>query len=516
MDPEKVNYHYCDDLTTTPLPPGTRVLVTGAGGYVARRLIPELVCRGYWVRCMFRSQRVPSHLTHPKIETVFADSLNKDELRAALRGIEVAYYLIHSMRLKTSHFLQMDNAAAKNFAELAKEAGVKKIIYLGGLGETRPDLSPHLRSRQEVGDILATAGVPVIRLRAAIIIGAGSASYELLKSMILHNRWIPFLPEFNSRCQPIAIRDVVKYLVGAMEVESLAGGVYPIGGKDVFTYKNLILHFAKILGKPVRLFTISWIPCPVGMCCKAYAHWLHFFISVPVNIISLLLAGLRNDVVCEDNAIRNYLPFEPLGFDEAVQRALDKENKFQVYSRWSDVPPEGMTDLMLLCEHESADFLVDEHAIEIPAPPDKIFQSICRIGGKNGWFKGTSLWRVRGFIDRLFGGIGIQRGRRDPHHLRIGDCVDFWRVEKLQPDKELLLRGELIAPGLAWLQFQLHPVSCRVTRLTIKAHFIPAPFWGYAYWFFLAKFHAYIFKSMQAHFYEEAVAADACEEPVLQ
>lgn len=506
MDPEKVNYHYCDDLATSPLPSGAKVLVTGANGYVARRLIPELVARGYFVRCMLRNKHASFLLDHPRIEVVYADGQNKKELLSALKDIEVAYYLIHSMRAKKSKFALMDKQAAQNFVEAAEECGVKKIIYLGGLGETTARLSPHLRSRMEVGATLSKSRVTVIRLRAAIIIGAGSASYELLKSLVLHNRWIPFLAEFNSLCQPIAIRNVIKYLVGVLELPNLEAGMYHIGGKNVFPYKDLILRFAKILNKKIRFFDVSWVPLPVTWSCRIYAYWLHFFISVPVNIISLLLDSLRTDVVCTNDDIIKVLPFDRLDFNESVERALLKEKKSQVFSHWSDVPPAEMKNLMPLCEYESSEFIVEEQSMEIPASSEKVFQSVIRIGGEHGWFHANALWRIRGFIDRLFGGVGLQRGRRDAAHLRVGDSLDFWRVEKLERNKELLLRAEMISPGLSWLQFELAPGSNHSTQLTIKAHFIPSPpFQGHVYWFFLSKVHDYIFRGMLNHFYREAV-----------
>ncbi len=252
-----VNYHYCDSLSTQPLPPGTRILVTGANGYVAHRLIPELVFRGYTVRCMFRNRSVLSILNHPRIEVVFADCLDSAELRPALKDVHTAYYLIHSMRDKPQEFIEKDQQAASNFVEAAEELGIKRIIYLGGLGEKSEGLSDHLKSRQEVGRILTNSSVTAIKLRAAVIVGTGSASYELMKSLVLNNRWIPFLREFNSKCQPIAIRDVIKYLVGVLETADLESRVYQIGGKDVMSYKDLILKFAGILNKRVRFFDVS-------------------------------------------------------------------------------------------------------------------------------------------------------------------------------------------------------------------------------------------------------------------
>ena len=504
MDPHQVNYNYCKDLATKPLSLNTRVLVTGANGYVAHRLIPELVDRGYYVRCMVQNKNIPFVLEHSRLELVYADSLNKDELESALQDIEVAYYLIHSMKAKKSKFAEMDKALAQNFIAVAEKCGVKKIIYLGGLGETDSRLSSHLKSRMEVGEILSNSSITVICLRAAIIIGTGSISYELLKSMVLHNRWIPFLKDFNNLCQSIDIRDVIKYLVGVIETPYIETRVYHIGGKDVLAYKDMILRMASILDKKIMLFEVYWLPLPVSVLCRIYAFWLHFFVSVPVNIISLLLDSLKCDVVCHENDIRKIIPFELLGFDSSVKFALEREKKSQVFSHWADVPPDKMKDLLPLCEYESSDFIVEEHSIEIPANAHQVFNLVTKIGGDQGWLQGNILWRVRGLIDRFFGGVGLQRGRRDPDQLRVGDSLDFWRVEKLEPDKELLLRAELISPGLSWLQFQLEPGSNQSTKLTLKAHFIPKPFWGKLYWSVLSKFHTYIFTGMLAHFQKNA------------
>ncbi len=505
MDPEKVNYHYCSDLPTTPLPPNTRILVTGANGYVARRLIPELVARGYFVRCMFRIKRCPPILDHPRMELVYADCLKKDELFPVMKDIDVAYYMIHSMREKRAQFAKRDQKAAKNFIEVAEACGIKKVIYLGGLGETNENLSMHLRSRMEVGEILSNGKIDVIQLRAAIIIGSGSASYELLKSLVTRQRFIPFLPEFNSRCQPIAIRDVIKYLVGVLESVDLPVGSYHIGGKEVFRYKDLIMRFAAMLQRKIWFFNVLWLPFSVDLLCRVYAFWLQFFSPVSVNITTLLLGSLRSDVVCKKEETLTVPKLDLLDFETAVKFALEKETHSKVFSRWSDVPPEGMCDLLPISEYESAEFYIDEHALNIPAAPDIIFHQITKIGGSRGWFHGNFLWSFRGFLDRMAGGVGLQRGRRDINDLRVGDTIDFFRVEKLVTDRELLLRAEMISPGLSWLQFQLDPLENGNTRLTLRAHFIPYPFWGDIYWFSLLKFHAFIFKGLLEYFSREAV-----------
>jgi uncharacterized protein YbjT (DUF2867 family) len=505
MDPEKVNYHYCDDLPTCPWPEGTRILVTGAAGYVARRLIPELVSRGYIVRCMYRNKSCPSFLTHPRVEHVYADCLNMEELLPALKDVDYAYYLIHSMRLKKEEFIVNDQKAAKNFRESAEQHGVKRIVYLGGLGEKNDRMSPHLRSRREVGDILSGGNVPVIRVRAAVIIGTGSASYELIKSLTLNNRFIPFIPEFNSVCQPVAIRDVIKYMVGVMETPGLGTCVFQIGGKDVLTYEEMILSFARIMNRRIRFIDVSWVPLPVDWMCRLYAYWLHCFISIPVNITALLLSSLKTNVVCADNKISTILPFEPLDFVTSVKWAQEKEKRSMVFSHWSDVPPENMSDLLPLCEFESSEFIIEEHEIDIPATPEHVFPVVCQIGGKHGWNHANMLWEIRGLVDRFLGGVGLQRGRRDPAHLRVGDSVDFWRVEKLESNRELLLRAEMITPGLSWLQFQLDPGEGGGTRLTVKAHFIPKPFLGNLYWAVLSNFHSYIFKGMLEFFRKKSL-----------
>jgi len=467
---------------------------------VAHRLIPELLFRGYTVRCMYRNTSSPPILSHPNIEVAYADCLNEEELQAAVKDVDYAYYLIHSMREKNDEFVEKDQKAARNFREAAERCGVKRIIYLGGLGEKKEQMSPHLRSRREVGFILTQGSVPVIRVRAAIIVGTGSASYELMKALIVNNRFIPFLPEFNSRCQPIAIRDVIKYLVGVMETPGLKTSIYQIGCKDILTYKEMLLKFSKIIHRNVRFIDVSWVPFPVQWMCRAYACWLHCFISIPINITSLLLNSLKTDVVCTDNAIASILPFEPLDFETSVKWAQEKEQKSMVFSHWSDVRPENMENLLPICEFESADFTIEEHDVLIPSPPENVFPQICRIGGEYGWNHANFLWEIRGWIDRLLGGVGLHRGRRDLSNLRVGDSVDFWRVEKLEPNQELLLRAEMITPGLSWLQFQLNPESENQTRLTLRAHFIPKPFWGNIYWVALSSFHSYIFKGMLEHF----------------
>ncbi len=298
---------------------------------------------------------------------------------------------------------------------------------------------------------------------------------------------------------------MIKYLVGAMETEGLQTGKYPIGGPDVMTYRELVSRFAKVFGKRVRFFNVSWVPLPVTFLCRVFAYWLHLFNPVPVNITYLLLESLKTDVVCPDNRVAGFIPIKPIGFETAVEWALEKEKNSRVFSHWSDVPPEAMTDLMPICEYESSQFVVEEHDREIPASPEEVFGLVCQIGGDHGWLHGNFLWEIRGWIDRILGGVGLHRGRRDQNDLRLGDSVDFWRVENLERPKELLLRAELITPGFSWLQFTLDPLEGGATRLTLRAHFIPYRIWGQLYWVTLARFHHYIFEGMLDYFHCQAV-----------
>jgi uncharacterized protein YbjT (DUF2867 family) len=466
-----------------------KILVTGATGYIGGRLVPELLARGYRVRVMVRAASEEFKDRWPGAEIVVADALNGDSLRTALQGIHAAYYLIHSLLLGHKEFESKETQAAENFRQAAEAEGVARIIYLGALGDVRASLSPHLRSRMQVAQELARGSVSTTVLRAAIIIGSGSASYEIIEHLV-KNLPAFFVPRWaQTRCQPIAVRDVIKYLVGVLETPETWGKSFDIGGQDVLTYKEMLAIFASLLGKR-RLF----VPCPL---CNIgfFAYFASLLTPVPAPIIRCLMEGITNTVVCQNDDITRVLGFRPLGYREALVRALSREEQDKVHTRWSDAyPPAHELAIKLQEIHEPVRYRSSYSLLTGKAAP-VLFRSICRIGGREGWFYSNWLWRLRGMIDRLLMGVGSARGRRSSSDLRVGDVIDFWRVENLKPDASLLLRAEMKLPGRAWLQFNIDPETGG-NRLAVNAYYQPAGVFGKPYWYVFLPFHFFIFQNL--------------------
>ena len=477
---------YCRDLPSTPNPSIGTVLVTGGTGYIGGRLIPELLARGYKVRVMVRG-RSPEHAERwPNAEVVVADASDITSLSAALNGVHTAYYLIHSLLLGPGEFEATDLANASHFRRAATQNGLSRIIYLGGLGDVRTYLSPHLRSRARVAEELASGAVPTTVLRAAVIIGSGSASYEIIQHLV---RRLPVLliPRWgHTKCQPISIRDVVKYLVGVLEKPETSGVSFDIGGRDVLTYEMMLQILADILGKK-RLF----ITLPVSGL-RFFAYLAGVFTPVPAPITRSLMEGLRNDVVCHDDRITSILPFEMLSYRDAIVRALSREDQDAVYTRWSDAYPPAHQLAMQLHELSTAPRFMAKSSLLTTKQDEALFRSVCRIGGKEGWFHGNWMWRLRGMLDRLLMGVGTARGRRSSSRLRVNDVIDFWRVEDLAPKRRLLLRAEMKLPGRAWLEFRIDPEGGK-NRLSVKAHYDTRTLVGKIYWYVFLPFHWYIF-----------------------
>lgn len=480
---------FCDDLPSKPSSGTGKILVAGASGYIGGRLVPELLARGYSVRVMVRASSPIYETTWPEAEVVVADALNVEQLHEALQGIDTAYYLIHSLQLGPTDFEAADMKAAANFGYAAGHCRLKRIIYLGGLGDIRLPLSSHLRNRMEVATELVMGGVPVTILRAAIIIGSGSASYEMIQHLV---RKLPVIivPRCTlNLCQPISIRDVVKYLVGVLEVDATAGKSFDIGSSDILSYKDMMASLAKIMKKKRLIIPVSfsWL--------SLYAYGVSLLTPVPNAITQSLIKGLKNEVICQTEAIRRYLPFEPLSYREAVLRALSREEQDKVYTRWSDAYPRDHDLALKLSEvkgeityRASDSLLTDKSAASL-------FSSVCRIGGREGWFHGTWMWRVRGMLDRIVMGVGISRGRKRQSHLEINDVLDFWRIEDILPDKRLLLRAEMKLPGRAWLEFKIGPEADRRT-LVVTAYFDTRSFLGKLYWYACMPFHHFIFRHL--------------------
>ncbi|MFH0788373.1 MAG: SDR family oxidoreductase [Pseudomonadota bacterium] len=480
---------YCSDLPTRPLSAPGKILVTGASGYIGGRLVPELLARGYQVRIMVRGAPQVYQKTWPETEVVVADAAKLKQLPPVLKDIDTAYYLIHSLRLGPHAFRKVDIKAAKAFRMAAEEAGVKRIVYLGGLGDIRNPLSLHLRSRIEIANELKKGRVPLTVLRAAIIIGSGSASYEIIQHLV-QRLPIIFLPHWmKNRCQPIAIRDVIKYLVGALEMPETTGKEFDIGGPDILTYEQMLKTLARILDKKVIFFSTSF------SYLRFYCYLVSLFTPVPHQITKCLMEGLKNEVVVHDDAIRRLIPFEPLSYQEAIDRALTWEKQDQVSTRWSDAYPSAHALAPNLSELKGKIAYQSRYSLLTFKNSASLFQSICRIGGKEGWFHNNWMWRLRGMVDRMLLGVGSSRGRKRYSQLNINDVIDFWRVEDLIPNKRLLLRAEMKLPGKAWLEFQIEEERGG-RRLSVIPYFDTQTLLGKMYWYIFLPFHHFIFKKL--------------------
>ena len=471
----------------------TKILITGASGYIGGRLVARLHEKGYSLHCLARRPEALQKYLPSSIEVVSGDMLKSESLAPAFVGIDIAYYLVHSMRQSEANFEDKDRQAAKNFADAAKKTGVKRIIYLGGLGQDDHELSPHLQSRHEVGDILRASGIPVTEFRAAIIVGSGSISFEMIRYLterlpiMICPKWV------KSRCQPIAIRDVLNYLIAAIEEPRSVGEILEIGGADILTYKEMMLGYAKVRGLKRALIEV-----PV-LTPRLSSYWVDFITPIPASISRPLILGLKNDVICQNFKAREIFPFKPLGYEEAVRLALAKIEGSQIETIWSGSQASaGSRSAELKTLETREGFIIETRQASIQAKPDTVFKIVSRLGGKQGWYYANSLWHLRGLIDRLFGGVGMRRGRRDPERLRVGDALDFWRVEAIEADKLMRLRAEMKVPGKAWLQFEIqsNEESPKSSILTQSAFFEPKGLSGLLYWYVLYPVHSLIFSGL--------------------
>lgn len=480
---------FCDDLPSAPLIDAGRILVSGASGYIGGRLVPELLHRGYRVRAMVRGDPSAYKNIWPEAEIVRSDALNKEEMRSALSGIDTAYYLIHSLHLGPREFKKADIKAAGNFREAAQEQKVKRIIYLGGLGDVRIRLSSHLRSRAEVARELKKGDVPVTALRAAVIIGSGSASYEIIKHLVIKLPFILIPSWAKNKCQPIGVRDVIKYLVGALETPQTRGRSFDIGGQDVLTYEEMLKVFTRLLRKKTIFLDFPFIPL------KVYAYFASLLTPVPHSISRCLMEGLQNEVICYDNSIKDYLSFEPLSYREQIVRALSREEQDRVSTRWSDAYHPYYKLALKLHEVKQPVTYRVSYSLVTEKEANNLFRSFCRIGGRRGWFYYNWLWRLRGTIDRVLLGVGTIRGRKSYSHLKINDVVDFFRVEEIQEDKRLLLRAEMKIPGRAWLEFNIKEEQGR-RKLSVIAYYNTQSLLGKIYWYACLPLHHFLFRKL--------------------
>jgi uncharacterized protein YbjT (DUF2867 family) len=489
LDTEHLHTWFSDELESAPRPETGLILVTGATGYVGGRLVPELLRRKYKIRVMVRSYSPNYASRWPGAEIVQADALDPDALTKALEGVHTAYYLIHSLLLGTRKFESIDITAAENFRLSAKKQGIKRIIYLGALGDMTKKLSPHLKNRNKVATTLNDGEIPVIVLRAGLIIGSGSAPYEILKNLV-KNTPIFFIPYWaKTKSQPIAIRDVMKYLIGIIETNETGPVEYDIGGNEILTYDRMLHILAKVQNKK-RLF----LPA-LFTNTAIYGYIASLLTPVPQPIIKALVRGCKNEVLCRDHKIREVVKFQPRTFKQALVTANIMEQNDDIRSRWSDSYPQAFELAVKLHQLKPPSKYNSTYCLQTFKEPKDIFNSFCRIGGKVGWFRSNWMWRMRGLIDRIFLGVGSSRGRRSYSELRVDDVIDFFRVENIKKDKLLLLRAEMILPGKAWLEFIIDSYE-GLNKLTITAYFQPKGFLGAIYWYFFLPFHFYLFKAL--------------------
>ncbi|MFC8986571.1 SDR family oxidoreductase [Streptomyces sp. NPDC056956] len=474
-------------------------LVTGASGYIGGRLVPELLAAGHRVRCLARSpDKLRDHPWAADAETVRGDVTDAASVAAALRDVDVAYYLVHALG-SGSGFEDTDRRAARIFAEQAHAAGVRRIVYLGGLtpmGVPEQSLSPHLRSRAEVGRIFLDGPVPATVLRAAVVIGSGSASFEMLRYLterlpgMVTPRWV------NTRTQPIGVRDVLRYLVGSATMPADVDRAFDIGGPDVLTYRDMMRRYAAATGLRRRLI----VPVPV-LSPRLSSYWVGLVTPVPASIARPLTESLRHEVVCHEHDIARYVPDapgRPLPFDQALELALRRVREAQVATRWSSAAVPGAPSDPLPTDPDWAggSLYQDERQLPVDASPQALWKVIEGIGGDNGWYSFPLAWAVRGWLDRFVGGVGLRRGRRDAERLRVGDSLDFWRVEEIEPGRLLRLRAEMRLPGLAWLEMHAETDDEGRTRYRQRALFHPRGLPGHAYWWSVSPFHAVVFGGM--------------------
>lgn len=518
-----------------------RVLATGVTGYVGGRLVPELLDAGHEVVCLARSPaKLASRTWHDEVEVVAADVRDTDEVAAALRGCDAAFYLVHSMDGEGA-FADRDREMAASFRQACEVADVGRIVYLGGLGpdDAGEELSEHLRSRHEVGQVLAEGPTTVVELRAAVIIGSASASFEMLRHLVevlpvmVTPRWV------RNRCQPIAIRDVLAYLVGVLDCSDEALAAYAdgssvvleIGGPDVLSYREMMDQFARTSGLRRRVIVPINVLSP-----QLSSHWIGLVTPLPTGLAKPLVASLVNEVVADTTAVDDLLPHDCLPFETAVALALRRVRDLEVPSSWADAElgrfglvdrhdqgprararaalGSGQADAQAEPQPQDPEWaggtvLSDERVAISEAPVEDLFAQVCSIGGDRGWPAADLLWEVRGLLDTVVGGIGTRRGRRHPNRLSVGDTLDFWRVEVLEPDRLLRLRAEMRVPGEAWLEFRTMPLEDGRSLLEQRARFVPRGLWGRVYWSVMVPFHALIFPVMA----KRLVAAAAQRRP---
>ncbi|MDX2343998.1 MAG: SDR family oxidoreductase [Acidimicrobiia bacterium] len=469
-----------------------KVLVTGATGYIGGRLVPRLLDGGHEVRCMTRD---PDRLTldpwRDQVEVVAADAFEPASLDTALDGCDAAFFLIHAMKGSPKSYAEQGRLAAANFRDAADRVGLGRIVYLGGLGSQDDQLSEHLASRQEVGEVLAMGDTPVIELRAAVIIGSGSMSFEMIRHLtevlpvMMTPRWI------ETKCQPIAVRNVLDILVSLLDDPNPSDMVYDIGGPDILTYEEMMRIYAEVAGLRKRLV----LPFPI-FSSRLSAPFVGLVTPLPVEVARPLIESVLNDVVVRRPSPPGFDPGDLIPYPEALQRALYSIDHSEVETRWSDALASPGAPLPRDPAWSGALMQTDRRVADSKAPTQDLFWAVTRIGGDVGYYAMNWAWTIRGWIDQVIGGVGLRRGRRDPEDLRPGESLDFFRVAEIDPAQgRLLLQAEMKVPGTAWLEWSTEWIEGG-SRLVQTAWFVPRGLMGRLYWWILLPFHAPIWRLM--------------------
>jgi uncharacterized protein YbjT (DUF2867 family) len=473
------------------MPGNELILVTGATGYVGGRLVPRLLDAGYRVRCLVRDpSRLQGRTWNGRVEIAAANALDPDSLDAAFKDVSAAYYLMHGMqggRLNAEHDLQM----ARNFAAAADRQGIQRAIYLGELVDPTARLSAYLRSRDETGHLLRQSRVPVTEFRAGMIVGAGSALFEMIRYLSEREPVLICPAWFFSLAQPIGIRDVLDYLVAALKTPESNGKTLEIGGPTRLTYADMLLGYAKERGlKRILIRTPLYVP-------RLSAYWVHMVTPIHWRTVLPLIEGLRANLVVHDDEARRLFPqIKPLAFEAAVREALGRVLSDVVETSWSDALSNSAGEAQPYKFSIQEGMMFERRRRVLEAPPAAVFRAYTGVGGARGWLFMDWAWALRGWIDKAVGGVGIRRGRRHPDEIRAGESLDFWRVESVEKDRLMRLRAEMKVPGKAWLEFESIPLHDGTTLLTETAYFAPRGFLGFLYWYAMWPFHAFLFDGL--------------------
>jgi uncharacterized protein YbjT (DUF2867 family) len=466
------------------------VLVTGATGYIGGRLVQRLLDAGYKVRCLVRDpSRLQGRSWQSRVDIVTGDALDPVSLDAALAGVQSAYYLIHGMKGGKVN-AERDLRAARNFIAAAENQGVERLIYLGELVDPSADLSPYLRSRHETGYILRQSKIPVTEFRAGMIVGAGSAMFEMIRYLTEREPVLICPAWFFSEAQPIAIRDVLDYLVAALKMPESAGKLVEIGGSTRLTYADMMRVYASERGlKRTLIRTPVYAP-------RLSAYWVHMVTPIHWRVVLPLIEGLHARLVVHDDEAKTLFPhIQPMDFRSALREALGRVLSDVVETSWSDALVNTAGDVKPYMFTVESGLMLERRSMLLDLPSNSVYRAYTGIGGTRGWLYMDWAWALRGWMDKAIGGVGIRRGRRHPDDIRAGESLDFWRVEAVEKDRLLRLRAEMLVPGKAWLQFESTPQDGK-TLLTETAYYEPRGFWGFVYWYAMWPFHAFLFDGL--------------------